>query len=243
MSSLELPGFWPLTGILFVAVVVRYYILAGLFHWIFSPQKLKWKDRYTYQNKPQQKQYFYEMGWSIVTSVIFALMAAGLLLLWQRGYTPLYAEFSSRDWWYVPASILLALLLHETMYYWLHRWMHFPTIFKWVHKVHHQSLTTSSWTAFSFHPWEGFFQMLMLAVLVMVIPMHYCVLLFLLILMTVSAIINHLGVDLYPQKGSFRKHVIGARHHAMHHEEFNTNFGLYFTFWDRWMKTESEKFE
>jgi Delta7-sterol 5-desaturase len=64
--------------------------------------------------------------------------------------------------------------------------------------------------------------------------------------MTLSGIINHLDVELYPQK--FHKHaigrwLIGASHHALHHKEFKTNYGLYFTFWDKWKKTESAHYE
>jgi len=28
----------------------------------------------------------------------------------------------------------------------------------------------------------------------------------------------------------------------LHHEKFNGNYGLYFTFWDKWMKTEFEEY-
>lgn len=237
-----LPGFWPLTGILFVFIVIRYYLLALLFDSLFPVQKAKEHSTYTYKADPKKGQKAYEIMWSVITSGIFALAGAYLLQLWQDGKLALYGTFSSTDWWYIPLSIVLALLMHETLYYWLHRWMHIPGIFKWVHKVHHQSLTTSSWTAFSFHPLEGFIQMLMLAAIIWIIPLHYYVLLFLLILMSVSSIINHIGIDLYPKTGWFRKHIIGAKHHAMHHEHFTTNYGLYFTFWDRWMNTEDKDF-
>jgi len=59
--------------------------------------------------------------------------------------------------------------------------------------------------------------------------------------MTFSAIINHAGVEIYPRNSffkGFKKHVIGATHHDIHHRHAQKNFGLYFTFWDRWMNTE-----
>jgi uncharacterized protein (DUF2147 family) len=31
-------------------------------------------------------------------------------------------------------------------------------------------------------------------------------------------------------------------HHNMHHEQFHSNYGLYFTWWDKWMKTEHTKY-
>jgi lathosterol oxidase len=237
-----LPEFWPLSATLFAAIVLRYYILALIFEGLFLKEKTSGSSNYTYKTQLKKGQLAYEMIWSVITSGIFALAGAYLLLMWEKGQLPLYGDFTPSDWWYIPLSVVLALLIHETLYYWLHRWMHIPSIFKWVHKVHHQSLATTSWTAFSFHPLEGLIQMIMLAVIVLVLPLHYYVLLFLLILMSVSSIINHIGIDFYPKTGWFRKYFIGAKHHAMHHEHFTTNYGLYFTFWDRWMNTEDKEF-
>lgn len=70
-------------------------------------------------------------------------------------------------------------------------------------------------------------------------PLHYAVLLATLMIMTVSAVINHSGIEIFKSKVS--KHLIGSTHHDLHHEEFKTNYGLYFTWWDKWMKTESKK--
>lgn len=66
------------------------------------------------------------------------------------------------------------------------------------------------------------------------------------LLMTLSSVINHLGIEIFPQR--FRnswpgKQLINATHHQYQHEEFFTNYGLYFTFWDRWMATESRIME
>ena len=64
--------------------------------------------------------------------------------------------------------------------------------------------------------------------------------------MTVSATINHLDIEIYPS--NFEKHwlgawIVGATHHSLHHSKFVENYGLYFTFWDKWMKTESPEYE
>jgi sterol desaturase/sphingolipid hydroxylase (fatty acid hydroxylase superfamily) len=32
-------------------------------------------------------------------------------------------------------------------------------------------------------------------------------------------------------------------HHDMHHQQFNGNYGLYFTWWDRWMGTEFPEYK
>jgi sterol desaturase/sphingolipid hydroxylase (fatty acid hydroxylase superfamily) len=61
--------------------------------------------------------------------------------------------------------------------------------------------------------------------------------------MTISAIINHGAVEIYPKSerlGWIQKWIIGATHHDLHHRKFLFNYGLYFTFWDRIMGTEHD---
>jgi sterol desaturase/sphingolipid hydroxylase (fatty acid hydroxylase superfamily) len=88
-------------------------------------------------------------------------------------------------------------------------------------------------------------QAIVLPVTIIVVPMHIYVLLFQLTIMTFSSVINHLEIETYP--ANFHRHklgkwLVGATHHSMHHKEFKYNFGLYFTFWDKWKKTESPRF-
>ena len=64
--------------------------------------------------------------------------------------------------------------------------------------------------------------------------------------MELNGFLNHLDIEIYPRnfnKNFIGKWLIGATHHSLHHSEFITNYGLYFTFWDRWMKTESKNFD
>ena len=64
--------------------------------------------------------------------------------------------------------------------------------------------------------------------------------------MSISRVINHLDIEIYPK--NFHRHffgrwLIGATHHSLHHRQFKFNYGLYFTFWDKWKKTESPQFK
>ena len=47
------------------------------------------------------------------------------------------------------------ILLHDTYFYWAHRAMHHPKIYRHVHLVHHLSQNPSPWAAFAFHPFEA----------------------------------------------------------------------------------------
>ncbi|HEX8462268.1 MAG TPA: sterol desaturase family protein [Segetibacter sp.] len=234
------------TIVMFIIVVGRYFLIAGLFHaWFHGLRKDKWKSRKLGKKDFEKKQFYAEVKWSLLTSLIFAVAGTITAILWQKGYTKLYTNFADYPLWYLPVSLAISMLIHETYYYWLHRWMHKPAVFKVLHKVHHDSHTTSAWTAFSFHPLEGVLQALILPATILLLPMHVYVLLFQLTIMTFSSVINHLEIETYP--ANFNRHfigrwLIGATHHSLHHKQFKYNYGLYFTFWDKWKKTESPKF-
>ena len=187
-----------------------------------------------------------EILMSGISSLIFGLIGVGMIMMWQYGLTTIYIEWSTYPLWYVPISVLLAFFIHETYYYWLHRWLHHPKIYRWIHRVHHDSIDTSVWTSFSFHPVESLLQAIIIPAIMIVVPMHIYVLIVLLLVMTLSAIMNHAGVEIFPKnahKHVIWKHFIGATHHDLHHRRFMFNYGLYFTFWDRWMKTEVEDYD
>src|SRR4030095_16557725 len=119
-----------------------------------------------------------------------------------------------------------SLLLDETYYYWMHRWMHRPVVFKKIHKIHHQSHITSPWTAAAFHPLEALLLSLPLLFTVLILPMHVGVILLQLLIMTFSSVINHLNIEIYSrknQKSMVKSWLIGATHHALHHKQFKYN--------------------
>jgi len=234
---------WALaTILLFLILALRYFLIGSLLHWIFYIRKHpKWQKRKIFQKDSTRNQLRRELKWSMISTLIFALSGSLLFFLWQEGLTMIYLDVDGIGWLYLPLSLAILLALNETYYYWLHRWMHQPGVYRIVHKVHHESHITSPWTAFSFHPLEALLQAVFLPVVVMLLPVHPIVLIILLMIMTFSGFVNHLGYEIYPE--NFKKHflgkwLIGATHHARHHRQFQNNYGLYFNFWDKWKKTE-----
>ena len=246
--SFQHPVWLPLfTAITFVIVFARYLVISGAFHYVcFVWFRSYFQPRYLHTVSTQRGQMQREIRLSALTSLIFSVLFAVMFMLWQAGYTRIYLHWSDYSWWYHPISLVAAMLLHETYYYWLHRWMHRPRVYRLLHRWHHESIHTASTTSFSFHPLEAVLQALIIPLLIMVLPMHYGTLFFFLIVMTLSGTINHAGVEVYPK--NFERHwlgrwIIGATHHDLHHRKFQFNYGLYFTFWDKWMKTEWPGFE
>ncbi|MGF1635733.1 MAG: sterol desaturase family protein [Cyclobacteriaceae bacterium] len=229
-----------LTAILFIVIFMRYIILSGLYHLLFFKVfRNEFSRRFLHRKSIETKQIRLEIKWSLISAALFSFAGSGMLLAWQKGYSLIYTDLHAYAWWWLPLSFALYMLIHETYYYWLHRWMHQPKVYKAIHKVHHESIYTNSFTSFSFHPVESVLQAAIIPLLTFIVPIHWILLLILLLLMTISAIVNHAGVEVYPDNKIIHKNLIGATHHDLHHKQFRFNFGLYFTFWDRWMKTES----
>jgi Delta7-sterol 5-desaturase len=230
-----------LSGIIFV----RYLVASGLYHlFFFEFLKKTFEERFLRKKPLKRTQLFKEIYWSFLSGLIFA--ATGLLMyfLYIKGFSTIYLGISDYSIAYIPIRFFIFLLVQDAYYYWFHRWMHLPKVYKYLHLIHHKSVHSSVLTSFAFHPFETIFQAVFLPMIIMILPLHIYALTAALVIMTISATINHGGVEIYPS-GKFgmwlRKWFIGATHHDFHHRKFNYNFGLYFTFWDRLMKTEFEK--
>jgi sterol desaturase/sphingolipid hydroxylase (fatty acid hydroxylase superfamily) len=131
-------------------------------------------------------------------------------------------------------------LMHDTYFYWTHRLMHHPRLFRYFHLVHHQSTNPSPWAAYAFHPLEAIVEVGIFVVFLFTIPIHTTHIVLFFLLSIIYNVYGHLGWELYPK--GFNTSLIGrwintSVSHNQHHKYFKGNYGLYFLFWDRWMNT------
>ncbi len=211
-------------------VALRYLVISGLF--AFATGRMR-PGLYT----GRERQIGREIGWSLVSAMIYGLPAGGALWLFHRhGWTQLYTDWSAHSLWYLPLSVLIYLFLQDTWFYWSHRAMHHPRIFRLAHAVHHQGRSPTAWTAMSFHPIEALTGAALIPVLLFIVPIHIAMLGVVLTVATVMGVVNHLGWEIVPARvvhSPLGKLLITASHHERHHEAYRCNFGLYFRFWDR----------
>lgn len=216
-------------------VGARYLAVSGVFTWLTNRRQPGLYD-------DRRGQIRREIGWSLASAFIYAAPAGILAWGWQaRGWTRIYSNIADYPLWWLPASLLLYLLLHDSWFYWTHRLMHRPAIYRRMHAVHHASRDPTAWTAMSFHPWESVTGAVLVPALVLLIPIHYAVLLTVLLVMTIMGVTNHMGWELFPDwlvRGPAGRWLISASHHQRHHEKHRCNFGLYFRFWDRLCGTD-----
>jgi sterol desaturase/sphingolipid hydroxylase (fatty acid hydroxylase superfamily) len=185
-----------------------------------------------------------EIGWSLVSAAVYGVPAGVIAWGWaNRGWTRIYTDAAAWPLWYLPLSALLYLLAHDAWFYWTHRWMHRPRLFRLVHAEHHASRPPTAWAAMRFSPLEALTGAVVLPALVFVIPIHVAALGMVLATMTVMGATNHMGWEIFPRvlhSGPIGGWLITASHHQRHHSDYRCNYGLYFRFWDRMCGTDRD---
>ncbi len=184
----------------------------------------------------------HELKLSLLSSWIYALPAAVVMeAYYQEHATLIYTDWNRYGVAWLFISGALYLLIQDAYYYWLHRLMHRPALFRHVHAGHHRSRQPTPFASFSFTWAEAALNAWLLPALVFVIPIHWAVIAVVLTVATIASVLNHAGAEVLPRwlvRGPIGAWLISATHHNLHHSHYNANFGLYFRFWDRAMGTD-----
>lgn len=230
---------WPR---ILVMDALRYLIPASLAALVVFAWAPAWLRRRRLQARhPRSADFRREIGFSLLTVLIFSLTGFGIYTGMQVGLFQVYGEIAVHGWGWLLASIALALLAHDTYFYWAHRAMHHPWLYRRIHRLHHRSVTPTPWAAYAFHPTEAVIEAAFLPLFLLFVPMHGLAVTIFLAVMILRNVVGHAGFELHPA-GMARSPWFGwlttTTHHDMHHARPDGNYGLYFTWWDRLMGTE-----
>lgn len=239
-------GFW-FYWLVFCGIIMGGYFItaSGLYWLLYSVFKKEPSDNQT--DKHRQETIVDDIKLSVLSVVFFALAASCFMLCYRAGITKVYTHLLQlKDLVYVAFSYAAVLLLQDTYFYFTHRLMHLPLLFKWAHQGHHQSRPPTPWTFFALEPTEALAQAVFLLSIVLVVPLHIGVLVAILVTMAVWTVGNHMGLQVVPSSETsnwWGQWFIGSTHHLIHHRHYNRHYGLYFTLWDRLLGTEDERYE
>ncbi|MBF9036177.1 sterol desaturase family protein [Rhodobacterales bacterium HKCCE2091] len=146
-----------------------------------------------------------------------------VLMLWAWANTWGNWVDWSTHWPWLVALTLLVPAIHELHFFAIHRLIHTPTLYKWIHSVHHNSINPSPWSSLSMHPVE---HVLYFAEIVwhLLIPSHPVVMLFNSHAVGYGAINGHIGFDKLEvsDDAAIDSH---AYAHYLHHKYFEVNYG------------------
>ena len=202
-----------------------------------------------------------EVLYSFRSLLIYGLVGGFIVFAYLSGWTQIYYRIEpghpgsgpqlfplgplSPGWTYFLASVALIVLIHDTYFYWTHRLMHHPRLFRLMHRTHHLSINPSPWAAYSFSPWEAFVQAGIAPLVLFTLPTHPLAFSIFMLWQISFNVLGHCGYELFPTW--FVRSWLGcilntATHHAQHHETNRANFSLYFNLWDRLLGTNHDHY-
>lgn len=214
----------------------------GALHWYFymlKAQKLRLKfdargptrNNRSFQFSDQVKD---NMFWSLASGVtIWTFFQCVTLWLMANGYAPTLS-FAQNPVWFIAALILIPIW-SAFHFYWVHRLLHVPFLYKRVHALHHRNINIGPWSGLSMHPVEHllYFTTICIHWVVASHPIH---LIYHLIYQGPGAAMTHTGYEDLLIKDK-RRIALGTFYHTLHHRYFECNYGNQEMPWDRWFGT------
>jgi sterol desaturase/sphingolipid hydroxylase (fatty acid hydroxylase superfamily) len=191
---------------------------------------------------PPSAQMALEFIFSLRSIALFATSAVLMDMLSHAGaypLLPLAREMGPLWFW---TSLVLMIIGHDAYYYWTHRALHRPACFRRLHGRHHRSHNPSPFTAYSFDLGEAGVMVAFVVIWPFLVPTSFAVIALFIVHQIARNTLAHCGYELMPARADGRPwldFLTTTTHHDLHHAEPGSNFGLYFTWWDRWMGTEN----
>src|SRR5262245_9749225 len=223
-----------------------YFVVAG-FAWLTLHVILTgWlMQRRIGSTAPSARQMGREVLHSLSSLAVYGLVGGFMVFAVISRWTPMYFRIGYYGWPWFLISIGVIILIHDAYFYWTHRLMHQPRLFRLFHRTHHRSLSPSPWAAYAFSPWEAFVQAGIAPLVVFTLPIHPLAFSIFMLWQISFNVLGHCGYELFPSW--FLRSPLGlllntATHHAQHHETNRANFSLYFNFWDRLMGTNHPRY-
>lgn len=170
--------------------------------------------------------------WTLASGVAF-WTAYEVLMFWAmaNGLVP-WLQWRSNPVWFV-AMIFLTPMWISLHFYWVHRLLHWPPMYRRVHGLHHRNTNVGPWSGLSMHPLEHllFFSSILIHWVVAAHPIH---ILFHMQHQALTAATSHTGFENLLVNGEKRL-ALGTFHHQLHHRYFRCNYGNLEVPLDHWL--------
>ncbi|QBM86686.1 lathosterol oxidase [Metschnikowia aff. pulcherrima] len=169
--------------------------------------------------------------WRAFTAIpIMVMLTAPFFLLELNGYSRLYLEVNETTggWKAILLQLPAFILFTDCGIYFIHRILHWPTVYKNLHKPHHKWIVCTPFASHAFHPVDGWAQSLPYHLYPLIFPLNKVSYLFLFTFVNFWTVMIH--------DGSYWSNdpiVNGTACHTIHHLYFNYNYGQFTTLWDR----------
>lgn len=231
-------------AIIFAFDFGRYLIAAGLVSalvWVLM--RTPWRSRKIQKRTATGEDFRREFLASARTVLVYVVVSVGIIWGFRHGYYTAYDDAGIGT----HAAYLTAILLaHDAYFYWSHRAMHHPALFRSFHRFHHRTVTPTAWAAYSFAIPEAVVMALFMPIWLFFVPTPEGVIFTFLAIMILRNAMGHAGLELHARGWASHpilKWISTTTHHDLHHAgSFRHNYGFYFTFWDKMMGTENPNY-
>tara|TARA_B110000467_G_scaffold45815_1_gene41961 strand:+ start:489 stop:1514 length:1026 start_codon:yes stop_codon:yes gene_type:complete len=226
-------------GVLLLRNLVLALIVYGGWHlWLYAFRKQgtafkynrKWPDenskRFTFNN-----QTYDNMFWTLASGVpIWTCYEVLLLWAYANGYATMISPVENPL--VFTAIFLIVPFVHEVGFYFAHRFLHWPPLYRIAHKLHHRNTNPGPWSGLSMHPIEHviYFAPTLVFFVVAAHPVH------------MINLISRLGVAPAQGHTGFDRLVTGEETsvdasyyaHYLHHKYFEVNYADGMVPLDKW---------
>jgi sterol desaturase/sphingolipid hydroxylase (fatty acid hydroxylase superfamily) len=226
--------------------LINYGFIAVVYFLVWKLLKRRLQNwRIQLKERVDAKQIKFEIINSLFTLMVSTLIVLAIYLMKSLGLTKIYTDINEYPRFFAIGGFFIFLFLDDTWFYWIHRLLHHPKIFKYVHKVHHKSIDVNPFTSLSFHWVETLLLTSWIVPVSMFFPMYVPAFGLLQIWGLLDNIKSHIGYEFFPSwwNKSIGKLMTSSTHHNMHHSKFNGNYGVHFRIWDRLLGTEFNDYE
>lgn len=227
---------------IWVINVIVMFGIAGSLHWYFYIRKGQGKTlKFDHRDQTRNNRNFLfsdqvkdNMFWSMTSGVAqLTLFQVVTMWLMANGITPVMS-IASNPIWFVLAFILMPMWA-AFHFYWVHRLLHIPFLYKNVHSLHHRNINIGPWSGFSMHPVEHSIYLTVICIhwVVLSHPIH---LIYTAMFHGAGAAMTHTGYEELLVKDK-EKLALGTFYHQLHHRYFECNYGNQELPLDRWFGT------
>ncbi len=201
----------------FAVNLLTYFMAAACFEWFFKHLIQRQQIGSYVDSQPlKERQKLTEIKFGVMTCLVLA--AASLLT--RFWYTGIWPQSMSE----VVTQSVLFLLFYECYSYFIHRLLHHRWFIR-VHRIHHQSVRVTPWTAYSVHPIEGLFIGISAPLFMLMLPLSLGLALCFHLLGMVFTIFIHSNFQLNG-RSLIKSLLSGATYHVQHHQNGQVNFGF-----------------
>jgi sterol desaturase/sphingolipid hydroxylase (fatty acid hydroxylase superfamily) len=248
MSLFDRLGLALLAGPAIALVFLAGYLINAAPAWflLYRVFSRRIEPRRIADNDPSPAQIRQEILASLRTVGVYGAASFVMVFALLSGWTRMYFRIADYGWGWFFASIAISIVVQDTYFYWTHRLMHHPRLFRLVHRTHHLSRHPTPWAAYSKDFAEAWVDAGIAPIILFSIPVHPLAFTAHMGWQISFNVLGHCGYELFPRwflRSWWGNIMNTTTHHALHHEAYGVNYSFYFNFWDRLMGTNHRHYE